>query len=189
MQDIRTILSEHAEGISDEAKAEIEKAVKANYKTVAEWEKKTTRIATLEEQVNELSAKVAETGDAEKKIQEMQTALNGYKAADEQRKAEEEKAAKRNEFSAKFNEAVEGREFANEIVRQSVFDQAFTRCEQESGLGAKDAIEAIIAEQQGIWANPQTDPRKMPSKDQLTASRDNEQEKRNFASLLFGKPN
>lgn len=186
MKDIGSILAEHAPDMAEDAREAIEKAVKANYKTVSEWEKKTARIASLEEQVQSLSAQVADTGDAAERIEAMQKALDAYEAAEAQRKAEEAEAASREAFASQFDAAIEGKRFANEIIRQSVFDRAYEKCAAEKGLGAKDAIDSIVEGEHGIWANPQRDPHMMPGKDQLTQKPSAEDAKRTFAASLFG---
>ena len=107
------------------------------------------------------------------------------KDAEEKRKADEAEAANRASFAQRFDEALEGREFANSIVRDAVFEKAYAHCTANAGADAKAAIEDAVKGVDNVWVNPQQDPRKMPNGEDMKTSRKSAEEK-NFLNALFG---
>lgn len=187
MKDIKAIINDHAAELGDEAKEAIVADVKANYKTAAEWAKKAERIGELESQVATLSEQASRIESDAAEVEELKSQLESYREADERRKAEEEEAAKRDEFRISFDEALNGRKFANGIVERSVFEQAYEACAGAAGKGAKEALEEIVGDADGVWVNPQRAPQWMPTKDILeNKAASDEAKRKSFAEALFG---
>lgn len=187
MKDIKTIIAEHGADLTEEQREAIISAVGENYRTIDEVEKKAARIKALEEQNAALTEQVGNLeGDGEE-LETLRKQVEKFQADEEARKATESEQAKRDAFRATFEQALGSKEFANDIVRDSVFEQVYQRCSDDTGTGAKEALEAITKDAYGIWKNPQNDPAKMPTADQFnkrTESTDNAM--RSFADALFG---
>lgn len=184
MKDIKAILAEH-EIDGDAAKA-IAHAVGENYRTRAETEAKAERIKELERQNGELADQVkALEGDGEQ-LEKLRKQVADYEQAEAERKAKAEEDARRDSFRALFDAAIGDREFANDLMRDTVFERAYKEC-QSLGTGAKDAIEAVTKDVDGVWLNPQRDPKRMPGASDVSSKRpDGEAAKRAFAAQLFG---
>lgn len=184
VKDIRAILAEHD---LDEATAKaIEKAVGENYRTIAEVQQKADRIKELEKTNGELSDQVkALEGDGEQ-LQQLRDKVAEYEQAEADRKAKADEDAKRDSFQALFDAALDGREFANDLMRDTVFEKAYQQC-QSVGTGAREAIEAVTRDVDGVWRNPQQDPKRMPGANDISTKKpDGEVAKRAFAAQLFG---
>lgn len=186
MKNIEAIISEHAAELPEEAKEAIAKEVKANYKTVVEWTKKTDRIATLEQQLTELSEQAKKVeGDGEE-LKRLQEEIRKRDEAEEKRLADEKKASDMAAFRERFEQALEGRKFANGIVEESVFRKAWEKCSEAAGTDAKAVIEELTKDADGIWVNPQRDPKMMPNPNDITKTKSDEQANRSFLAALFG---
>lgn len=188
MKDIKAIIEEHASELSEETKAAILKDVRSNYKTVAEYEKKTARITELEEQAAAVSEKASKLEGDTKELEELRAQLKSRDEAEAARKAEEAAAAKREQFKAAFDQALAGREFANSIVAETVFARAYEACTAEAGKSAESAIDELVKDMDGVWVNPQRDPKMMPTLQQVSSAKASGEEsvKKTFASMLFG---
>lgn len=187
MKDIKAIIEEHASDLSEEAKAAILKDVRANYKTVAEYAKKVDRISELEEQAAEVSEKASRLEGDSRELEELRAQLKAREDAEAARKAEEAAAAKREQFKAAFDEALAGREFANPIVAETVFARAYDACSAEAGKSAGSAIDELVKDMDGVWVNPQRDPKMMPTLEQVSSAKASGEDnaKKTFASMLF----
>ena len=188
MKDIKAIIEEHASELSDEAKAAILKDVRANYKTVAEYVKKTDRISELESQVQSIGEKAEKLEGDAKEIEELREQLAAAKKAEADRKAEAEREEKLSNFRKSFDDALNGREFANSIVAETVFQKAYEACNADAAKGADAAIAELTKDMEGVWVNPQRDPRMMPTFEQVSSAKasDVDTAKKSFASMLFG---
>lgn len=184
MKSINEIVEEHAAGIPDEAKAAIVKAVKANYRTIAEFEKKTERISQLESANAELAEAASKVEGTSAEIDALKAQLRAREEADAKRKAEEEAQAARERFRVQFDKAVGDRRFANERTRNSVFEESFAHAAANAGVGAAEAIEAVTAEDPDVWVAA-GDPRWMP----LASPAQGEPVKANslFAAMFAGR--
>lgn len=184
MKDIKAILAEVE--LDDSAKESIIKAVGENYRTVEEVEKKTKRIADLEEQNQTLTDQVAAIeGDGEE-LEKLRRQVADYTEAEKKRKADEKEAQKRADFKAVFDASLDGKEFANEIVMQSVFEKAYEQCSAKTGLNASEVIEEITKDAEGIWKNPQQTANKLPDPAQVSTENANEKAaKRTIAQFMF----
>ena len=184
MKDIKTALKEN--GITEgEVYDNLVACVRENYRTVAEWTKKVDRIAELEAANADLADKAAKVDGDSQAHEELKRELQAMKDAEEKRKADEAEAANRASFAQRFDEALEGREFANSIVRDAVFEKAYAHCTANAGADAKAAIEDAVKGVDNVWVNPQQDPRKMPNGEDMKTSRKSAEEK-NFLNALFG---
>lgn len=189
MKDIKAILAEHE--LSDDARASIEKAVVENYRSIEEVEKRRARISELEAQNTELSEQVkALEGDGEQ-LEALRKQVADFEAAETARKEAEAEKAKRDSFRSVFDAAVGEREFANQLVADTVFERVYKACQSDAGTGAKDALEAAVKDADGIWKNPQQDPKKMPNPDDVSAGRQKtaqeEKDERTIADFILGR--
>ena len=185
VKDIRAILAEH--DLDDATAKAIEKAVGENYRTIAEAQQKADRIKELEKANGELSDQVkALEGDGEQ-LQTLRDKVAEYEKAEADRKAAQEEADKRDSFRALFDAALGEREFANDLMRDTVFEKAYQQC-QSVGTGAADAIEAVTRDVDGVWRNPQQDPKRMPGANDISSKKpDEDAEMKAFAAKLFGR--
>lgn len=184
MKGINEILQGY--NLTDEQISTISKEVVENYRSIVEIEKKDQRIKELTEQVDDLGAKVSEASEAGAKVDELQALIDEYKAKDEQRRVEAEEAARRNSFQEVFDAAVGDREFANDLMRETVFEKVYNACKNDAGVGAKDALNSVTKDVAGVWVNPQHDPRKMPGANNTNTNNDAARTKRAFVRELFG---
>lgn len=166
MKDIKAILAGFE--IDEDIKDTITKEVGENYRSIVEMDKKSNRIKELEEQNEALTEKVGNLeGDGEE-IEALREQVAKFEAAEEQRKADAEEAAKRDQFRAVFDAAVGEKEFANDIIRDSIFDRAYAKCTETTGLDAKQVIEDMTKDADGVWKNPQQETKKMPNPADIT---------------------
>lgn len=161
MKDIKAILSEYEfdEGVSEA----IIKAVNENYKTVEEMEKKNKRIEELTAQNQTLTEQVGNLEGNGEELEKLRNQVQEFNEAEEKRQAAEAESAKREAFRATFDAAVGERKFANDLMRNSVFESVYKTCNEDAGAGAKDALEALTKDMPGVWENPQTAPHNMPN--------------------------
>lgn len=186
MKDIKAILSEHGEALSDEARQAIISAVGENYRSVAEMNSKAERIKALEEQNESLTEQVGKLeGDGEE-LDKLRDQVKKFEDAEKERKDAEEEQAKRNDFRTVFDAAVGENEFANDLIRETVFEKAYAKCTETTGLDAKAVIDEMTKDADGVWKNPQHDPAKMPSPDDISKKKPSEDDaKKSFADMLF----
>lgn len=184
LKDIRSILNDYE--IPEEVREAIAKEVRANYKTIADWQKKADRIAELEEANASLTEKVTALKDGNEEADALRKQVKDYQDAEAQRIAEAQEADRRESFRKSFEEALGERKFANGIVEKAVFDAAYADCTANAGRSAKDAIEAATKDAEGIWVNPQRDPHKMPNPDDVSSKPKRTQAQDTFLSQLFG---
>lgn len=189
MQDIKAILAKHADELSDETKEVISKAVLQNYRTIDEVEKKTERIKELEGTNKELTEKVGELEGDSDKITELQAVVDEFKAKEKQRKEADEENQRRETFRESFDKSLGERKFINDLMRDTVFDKVYKLCGEDSSIGVKEAIENVTKDVDGVWANPQQDPRKMPGTGIEKKTPEPSASKKIFAKQLFGSLN
>lgn len=186
MKDIKAILNENAKDLTDEQVKAIADAVAENYRSIVEMEKKTSRISELEEQNKTLSEQVEGLkGDGEE-LELLRKTVEDYKAAEEDRKNKEEEQQKRDSFRVLFDKAVGENEFTNDLIRETIFEKAYNECKDNAAINASDALEKYTKDTDGIFKNPQHDPAKMPSLDDISKKKPSEKEaKKSFADMLF----
>lgn len=189
MKDIKAILAEHELG--DEVRAAIERNVRENYRTISEVTQKAERISELEKQNGELSEQVkALEGDGEQ-LEALRKQVADFEAAETARMEAEAEKAKRDSFRSVFDKAVGEREFANQLVEDTVFERVYKACQCDTGLGAKEALDTAVKDADGIWKNPQKDPAKMPNPDDVSAGRQKTaqevKDERTIADFILGR--
>lgn len=184
MKDIKAILADVE--LEDDAKESIIKAVNENYKTVEEWKKKTDRISELETQNEALTEQVGNLEGDSEEVENLRKQVEDFKAAEEKRKTEETENAKRESFRTVFNAAIGDKEFANDIVRDSVFEKVYAKCSAETGVSAEDAIKALTDDADGVWKNPQQEAAKMPNPADISNKKSSSDDaKKTFADMIF----
>lgn len=184
MKDIRTILNDYE--IPEEVREAIAKEVRANYKTIADWQKKADRIAELEEanaafaeKANALDGKDAENAALKDEIAK-------WEAKEAERIEGEKRAKAEADFRKSFEEAVGDRKFANDMIADAVFRKTYERCKSETGFAIDKALEEAVKDADGIWVNPQRDPAKMPTKSIISGGEQRTHEEKSFLDALFG---
>lgn len=166
MKNIKDIIGELEIDLDEAKLGDLEKAVLENYRTVAEVENKQSRISDLEGQLataNEAleAAKNADVTNADE-VQAMREKIAAYEAADEERKAQTEEEKARQEFEERFKSAVGDKKFANDIVRSAVSDKAYAVAKANPDMDLSAILGGIVGDSDGVWLNPQQDPKKMP---------------------------
>jgi len=180
---IKQIVADMGLGLSDEQAAELDKAVREEYVTRAEHSEKVARIEALTKQVEDLSERAKQLDGDASKLEELRQQVAAYEKAEADRKAEEAEGKARRDFEAQLADAAGGREFANSMTRSAVLDRAWQRHQSNPDERAADTLAAVIGDEKGVWANPQSDPHKMPAgSDHNTQWAD----KADFAAALFG---
>ena len=189
MKDIKAIL----EGITltDEDREAIIREVGENYRSIVEVTKKAQRIEELETQNKALTEQVGNLeGDGEE-LESLRKQVSQFAEAEERRKANELEASKRNNFRVIFDAALGDRKFANEMIGETVFNRAYEECGENAAINAKDAIEKLTKDMDGIWQNPQKVKEKMPSQNDISNNKDHEarDDAKTIAGFMFGKRN
>lgn len=180
---IKQIVADMGLGLTDEQAAELDKAVREEYVTRAEHSEKIARIEALTKQVEDLSERAKQLDGDASKLEELRQRVAAYEKAEADRKAEEAEGKARRDFEAQLADAAGGREFANSMTKAAVLDRAWQRHQSNPDERAADTLAAVIGDENGVWANPQSDPHKMPAgSDPDTKWAD----KADFAAALFG---
>lgn len=156
MKPIETILSEALPDLSQDVADQIVAAVRENYVTVAERDEKAKRAETYRTQVEDLTAKVAEL-EASDETQALRDKVAEFEAAEAERVAAEQAAARRKGYEDEFAKALDGRSFVNDRTRDSVLAEAIAKRETNPDMGMDKVLEAITADADGLFANPQQD--------------------------------
>lgn len=186
MKDIKAILEESGATLTDEQAKAICDAVGLNYRSKEETDKKASRIKELEEANANLSKQVEETKGDSEELETLRKTVADYKEAEEKRNAEEEEQKKRDQFMTVFNAAVGEQEFANDLIMNTVFEKVYAKCSETTGADAKSILEDTVRDMDGVYKNPQHDPAKMPSPEDVSKKKPSEKEaKKTFADMLF----
>ena len=189
MKDIKAILEGFT--LTDEDRESIIREVGENYRSIVEMTKKAQRIEELEQQNRALTEQVGKLEGDSEEVASLRKQIDDFQRAEEKRKSDELEAAKRDSFRALFDSAIDGKEFANDMIRESIFEKAYQECASETGYDVGKAIEKLTKDTDGIWKNPQRDVSKMPSQNDISSNKDHEAESdvRKIASFMFGKRN
>jgi tetratricopeptide (TPR) repeat protein len=175
MKNIHTLLSEIGVTVPDDKKADFDKAVTENYKTVADYDKQAGKLQKAQDdlesandKIGELSEAVKGTEGAEQTIKDLQKKLGDYEEAEKTRKSEEEAAEADAQLTATIEEyygsdSMKDKKFVNEFTRKSITDtlKAEMNKPENKGKGVSDLFSALTKEQDGIFKNPQ-DPINIP---------------------------
>ena len=125
-------------------------------------------LKTAKETISTLEANKGDT-DA------LQAELDKYKQADEARQKAEQEAAAQKALEDRFDAVVNGKEFANSLVRNGTLAE-FSRALNDpanTGKGDKELFDALTKDAAGIWKNPQQEPVKVPGVTGSWADADN----------------
>ena len=189
MKDIKAILAGF--NLTDDEREQIIREVGENYRSIVEVTKKTQRIEELEQQNQALTEQVGNLEGTTEEIETLRNTINEFQAAEERRKANETEAAKRESFRVLFDSALEGKEFTNGMIRDSVFEKAYEKCAESAGYDVREAIKGITDNMDGIWKNPQRAAEKMPSQSDISSNKEHDakSDKQTIANFMFGKRN
>lgn len=187
MKGITEILQGFAEKLGADGVEAIRAEVMENYRSIDETTKKAERVKELEGELKALEERIAELDGNSDQVRELQDRIAAYEAKEQERQAAAQEDAKRKSFETAFDAALDGREFANGLMRETVLGKAYGLCSEQEGLGAREAIETITKDIDGVWSNPQRDPAKMPGiQDVRTTNERADEEKRGLVARLFG---
>ena len=171
MENIKELLAKHEIELDEEKATAFEKDVLVNYKTKAEFEKtnekKDERIKALETQLSEMSETVETLKADGAEVESLKEQVAAFKKADEERKAAEDEAAKRNTFNGLFDVAVadfskDGKNLASGLYREAVSERAYKMHSANPDMKMKDIINEITKDDPNAWLNPQREPHNMP---------------------------
>lgn len=187
MKNIQAIL-EGYETLNDDQREEIAQAVNENYRSIEEVNKKADRIKELEEQNAALTEQIGSLQGDSEEVEALRKQVADFEKQETERKQRDEEAQKRDSFRALFDAAVGNREFANDLIRDTVFEKAYAQCQSESGTGAKEAIDAVTKDIHGVWKNPQNDVHKMPEQSDIAGKKPSvDDSSKNLLRQLFGE--
>ena len=174
MRTLSEILKAVGIEIDDAAIQRLQTEMAQDYRSLAEVERKDqqieqkdARISELEGQVSAMGQKVNELeqsgGENGAKVAELQKQVAEFERKEADRQQAEEDAKKRMEFESVFSDALGGQEFANDLIRESVFDKAYRMHAENPAMKIEDILQGITGDMAGVWKNPQRDPAKMPT--------------------------
>lgn len=169
LQNIEEILK--ANGIEGDPAKAIVKAVGENYKTVAEVEQKAKKLTETQAALDtankalDEAKKAAESAD----VDGLKAKIAEYEEAAKKRTEADEEAKKRAAFDDEFGKALGKKAFANSVVKEAVTEKAYTLRKANADMPIADILKIAAPDEAGIWANPQTDPHKMPGADGAAA--------------------
>lgn len=155
------------EGLTDEAKKAIADGVTENYRTIAEVNQKAEKIKQLEESAKEAqaaieAAKAAGDGNAEA-LEAANARIAEFEAAEKARNDAAADKKARGEFGEEFAKALGDKKFANSVVEKAVTETAYQLRKNNADMSIEDIIKQAAPDEEGVWANPQRDPHKMPA--------------------------
>lgn len=126
--------------------------------------------------------KAKEAADTLKQLQDsmgdvdgMKAKLEEYQKADEARQKAEQEAAAQKALEDRFDAVVNGKEFANNLVRNGTLAE-FSRALSDpanTGKGDKELFDALTKDAAGIWKNPQQEKVEVPGVTGSWADADN----------------
>lgn len=172
MKNVKDIAKEF--GVAEDKLDEFEKAVLENYRTVAELDGKAAKLTELEKQLAEAreaieAAKNADGANAEE-MTALKAKLQEFEDAEKARAAKQTEEQAKAEFAEKLREAIGDKEFANDIVKAAVSEQAYQIAKANPNMDIKAVLAGIVGEADGVWKNPQTAVKKMPAQGAMNPS-------------------
>lgn len=169
MQNVRDILSAHIGELDEETAKAIEADVLENYRTIAEVEAKAkaiekgkARIAELEQAIAERDEKIAQIDGDGEELAKLKEQVAEFQQRETERAEAQAKAEREAKFREAFDAAVGDRKFANDIVRDAVFQRSMAAREADPVKGYAEIIAELTKDKNGIWENAQTDPKNLP---------------------------
>ena len=170
MKNIQAILEGYE--LTDEQRSKIAAEVDENYRSIEEIEKRRARIVELEEQNAALTEQIGSLQGDSEEVEVLRKQVQDFETQETERKQREEEAQKRDSFRVLFDAAVGSNEFANDLMRDTVFEKVYAQCQSDTGKGAKEALDAVTKDVDGVWKNPQNDVHKMPEQSQLATKKE-----------------
>lgn len=183
MKDIKRLVGDLELNITEDQLKKLEEGVRENYITRPELEEKTKRIEALTKQVEELSTQAKGIEDANEQVTALQAKVKEFEEAEAQRQADETERKARAKFSEEFAEVVGERKFSNELTKASVMDKAYEKQTANPDMKLSEILTSITDSIEGVWANPQADPRKMPK----PSGKDTQADTADYVRKLFSK--
>lgn len=167
MKNITEILQGYGITVPDESAEAFAKEFAANYKTVAEVEQKAAKIQQLTDENANLAGelekiKAADLTNADE-VEKLKASIAEMQQAEDERKAKAQEDEDRKAFGEKFAGALDGKEFANSIVAESVQRAAYDKAKTNPDMALADVIASVVPDEEGIWRNPQQEPLKNPT--------------------------
>lgn len=168
MTDIKAILQEA--GVEGEQADGIAKAVLENYRTIAEVEQKAAKIQSLTDENAQLTQQLESVkeldGTNAQALEDAKARIAEYEQQAEARKKAEDEKQRAAAFDEEFAKGTEGKAFAGPIVRDAVKSKTRALRDANPDMSFEDALKQAVGDGQGVWANPQRDPHKMPQAQQ-----------------------
>lgn len=148
MVNIEEILKTNNVTVTDEQKAAIVKAVKENYKTISEFDKKVEKLETERDGYKEQFETATETlkGFDGIKPEELQAEVAKYKKAAEEKEKEFKQELEKRDFSDALEKAIGDYKFSSEYAKKSVMEEikgAGLKLVDGKIIGLNDMIETI----------------------------------------------
>lgn len=148
MVNIEEILKTNNVTVTDEQKAAIVKAVKENYKTISEFDKKVEKLETERDGYKEQFETATETlkGFDGIKPEELQAEVAKYKKAAEEKEKEFKQELEKRDFSDALEKAIGDYKFSSEYAKKSVMEEIKTaglKLVDGKIIGLNDMMEAI----------------------------------------------
>lgn len=148
MVNIEEILKTNNVTVTDEQKAAIVKAVKENYKTISEFDKKVEKLETERDGYKEQFETATETlkGFDGIKPEELQAEVAKYKKAAEEKEKEFKQELEKRDFSDALEKAIGDYKFSSEYAKKSVMEEikgAGLKLVDGKIIGLNDMMEAI----------------------------------------------
>lgn len=161
MQNIEDILK--SAGIEGEQAEGIAKAVKENYKTVAEVEQKTKKLTDMQTALDSANKALEEVKANAEDSEALKAKLAEYEQAAKKREEEDAAAKSKAAFDTEFTEGLSGKKFANSVVADAIKAKAYQLRQANADMPIADIIKLAAPDESGIWENPQQTPHKMPA--------------------------
>lgn len=164
MKNIEQLLTEFNIELPADSKDSFMKEFTGNYKTVSEFTKKADRISELEQQlsdgtkqVEQLTARISELDGSDKTIADLKEQIAAFEKEAEERKNAEAAARHDAILTENIMNAIGDKQFTNDIVKNAIIDQVKTQMNDSAnaGKGAKEILDSITQDVEGIWVNPQ----------------------------------
>ncbi|MDD6268095.1 MAG: phage scaffolding protein [Agathobacter sp.] len=148
MVNIEEILKTNNVTVTDEQKAAIVKAVKENYKTISEFDKKVEKLETERDGYKEQFETATETlkGFDGIKPEELQAEVAKYKKAAEEKEKEFKQELEKRDFSDALEKAIGDYKFSSEYAKKSVMEEikgAGLKLVDGKIIGLNDMMETI----------------------------------------------
>lgn len=165
MKNVNEILKTFGVELSEEQQADLNKQVAENYKTVAEFDKKVTKLESERDQFKEQlnTANEALKGFEGVNVEEINQKLADYQKQVEDVKNEYAGKLYEREFNDVLTQELSGYKFSSKSAEKAVKEQILARkLPMENGkiLGLSDLVESIKGTDPDAFASEQTPPAK-----------------------------